>query len=94
MKENGVSRALADTLRSNTTLRELNLWYNEIRDGGAQALAAALAAALIRNTTLTSLELQCNEVGPAGRQALAEAMLLNTTLRELDIIGILPGQFL
>jgi hypothetical protein len=35
-----------------------------------------------------------NEKGPAGRQALAEAMLLNTTLRELDIVGILPGQSL
>ena len=37
MKENGVSRALADTLRSNTTLRELKLSYNRIRDGGARA---------------------------------------------------------
>jgi hypothetical protein len=35
-----------------------------------------------------------NEMGNDGRLALAEAMRLNTTVRELDIIGILPGQSL
>jgi hypothetical protein len=37
MKENGVSRALAEALHRNTTLHELKLSSNRIRDGGARA---------------------------------------------------------
>ena len=66
MKENGVSRALADTLRSNTTLRELKLSYNHIGDDGARALADALRS----NTTLTSLDLGEIRLGNAAQSAL------------------------
>jgi len=74
-------RALAETLRLNTTLRELELSYNNIGDDGARALAEALR----RNTTLTSLRLADNALGEDTGSALTETLRLNTTLRELDI---------
>jgi Leucine-rich repeat (LRR) protein len=66
---------LADWLRDNTIIQELDLGYNKIGDAGARALAEMLE----HNTIIQELDLSVNEIGDAGAIALA----YNTTLREL-----------
>ena len=57
----------------------LGLNHCELREGGAQAIAAALR----ENTTLTKLNLGSNKLGEGGGQAIAAAVRLNTTLTNL-----------
>jgi hypothetical protein len=73
--------ALADALRTNTSLTELYLCYNRIGDIGARALAIALRT----NTSLTALYLGANQIGAAGTTALAEALKVNTRLTTLNL---------
>ena len=73
-------KALAEALKINTTLRELNLSKNFISDEGGKALAEALKI----NTTLTKLNLSKNSIGNQGASAIAEALKTNTTLTTLD----------
>jgi Ran GTPase-activating protein (RanGAP) involved in mRNA processing and transport len=49
----GGGRALAETLRLNSTLKSLNLGYNQLGEGAGRALAETLRL----NTSLTSLKL-------------------------------------
>ncbi len=58
--------ALADVLRTNTTLTDVNLWGNCIGDAGAFALADALHV----NTTV-HLNLARNNIFAAAKRALA-----------------------
>ncbi|KAJ3334603.1 hypothetical protein HDU93_007652, partial [Gonapodya sp. JEL0774] len=75
------ARAVADALKTNSTLTLLNLDWNEIGEAGARAVANALKT----NTTLTSLDLRHNEIGEAGARAVADALKTNTTLTSLDL---------
>jgi len=77
----GGGRALAETLRLNTTLTSLNLRGNGLREGGGQALAETLR---LLNKTVTSLNLRSNGLGEGGGRALAEALRLNTTVTSLE----------
>jgi Ran GTPase-activating protein (RanGAP) involved in mRNA processing and transport len=74
-------QALAEALKSNTTLTELNLGENYVGEAGTQALAEALKI----NSTLAHLNFVYNLPGDAGAQALAETLKTNTTLTTLDL---------
>jgi hypothetical protein len=84
--------ALAEALRTNTSLTTLELYNNQIGDAGAVALAEALRT----NTSLTTLNLSGNQIGDAGAVALAIALRTNTSLTALWIldnqIGYAPRQ--
>ena len=73
---------LAEAIKRNSTLTELNLRLNGIYDAGATALAEALKT----NTTLTMLDLTENfEISDLGATALAEAIQTNSTLAGLNL---------
>jgi hypothetical protein len=74
-------RVLADEIKGNTTLKQLNLARNPIVFAGAQALSEALAS----NASLTTLGLERSDLGPAGARAVAEALRTNTSLTELSM---------
>ena len=73
--------ALAQALRHNSTLMELNLSNKGISDAGAVVLAQALH----HNSTLQSLYLSNNSISDAGAVALAQALRHNSTLMELNL---------
>ena len=72
-------RALAEALRFNTTVTSLNLYHNDLGEGGGRALAEELRV----NTTLAKLDLGGNDLREGGWQALVEALRVNTTLESL-----------
>ncbi|KAF9968702.1 hypothetical protein BGZ70_010208 [Mortierella alpina] len=94
------AKALAEALRTNSTVVFLDLGENSIKEQGAQALAEALTL----NTTLTALYLYGNAllmwnlIGPNGAQALAQSLKVNATLTTLNVyansIGLLGAQAL
>lgn len=61
---------VSNSLKHNTTLRELSLGNNHIGDEGARHLATALRD----NCTLQMLNVENNNIGPAGVTALAKAL--------------------
>jgi len=75
--------AIAEALKTNTTLTELDIRLNGIDDEGATAIAEALKT----NTTLTILNISYNNIGDAGAQAIAKALKVNKTLTIIDIFG-------
>ncbi|KAF9390109.1 hypothetical protein CPB97_009911 [Podila verticillata] len=77
--DNG-AQALAEALKTNSTLTTLDLQINKIGDKGAQELAETLKI----NSTLTTLDLQGNSIGGHGAQALSEALKINSTLTTLE----------
>ena len=72
---------LGTYLRGNTTLRELDVSYNNLRDAGGLALLDALR----ENTTLHSLDISANRLQDPTASAVAELLLLNTSLRSLKM---------
>ena len=75
--------ALAKAIKTNSTLRELNLPDSGTGYDGV----AALAQAIKTNSTLTKLDLSDNYglIRNDGLVALAKAIKTNSTLRELDL---------
>lgn len=73
--------ALADALKTNTSVTLLDLSYNSITAEGAKALADAL----IDNKTLHTLKFACCNIGEAGAMALANALKRNNSLASLDL---------
>ena len=63
-------QALAEALKVNGVLTELQLGANEIRDEGAKALASALRV----NGVLTSLDVSYNSLGDEGKGAIRDAV--------------------
>ncbi|KAL9965540.1 hypothetical protein ACROYT_G029354 [Oculina patagonica] len=72
---------VAEALKWNSSLTELNLSVNNIGYQGANGLAEALK----KNTSLTELNLSGNNIGDAGANGLAEALQKNTSLTELNL---------
>ena len=73
------AQALAEALKTNTSVTTINLHYNNIGDAGSQALAKALKT----NTSVTTIYLFENNIGDAGAQALAEALKTNTSVTKI-----------
>ena len=70
---------MAEALKVNTAIQELELISNKISDEGAKALAETLKV----NTTLQELDLYGSKISEEGAKALAEALKVNTTLQRL-----------
>ena len=68
-------------LLAGRTLRELNLYMNELGDAGAALLSKALKG----DSRLRSLDIGGNGVGPDGAKALADALAGNRTLSSLEL---------
>ena len=75
------AEAIAVFLKSTTTLVNLDLSLNELRNEGAEVLAEALK----ENRTLKRLNLAENDIGVEGVQALQQALETNTTLEHLEL---------
>ena len=71
---------LADALMINSTLKELNLNYNQLGPQGAKHLAEALKT----NSALQTLSLRGNELGADGTKHLSQAIKTNSTLKKLE----------
>ena len=78
----GGGRALAETLRLNSTLKSLDLGDNGLGEGAGRALAETPRL----NSTLTSLDLSENDLGEGAGRALAEALRVNTSLTSLKLM--------
>ncbi|KAJ3111995.1 putative aminopeptidase npepl1 [Phlyctochytrium bullatum] len=74
---------LAAALKTNETVRDLDLSGNNIRADGAMALAQMLKM----NSTLERLSLEWNCIGlwDSGPKSLADALSINRTLQHLDL---------
>ena len=92
--------ALADGLKSNSTVTELNASNNSLRAAGAKAIGEMLKT----NKTLTLLDLSENEIGavrrsqdrdgcppwtydptPEGPASLADGLMKNQAVQQLDV---------
>ena len=74
-------------LKSNISLKELNLYQSNIGVEGAKALADALKT----NTKLTKLDLVFNKIENEGAIALASALEKNQTLTEINLANNMIG---
>tara|TARA_B100000795_G_scaffold264153_1_gene244282 strand:+ start:1174 stop:1596 length:423 start_codon:yes stop_codon:yes gene_type:complete len=76
----GIS-AIVDALKVNSSLRSLNLGFNQIGDAGSKAVAEALRV----NSSLTSLNLRGCGIATEGGVAIAEALKVNGSLTSLNL---------
>ncbi|KAL7888582.1 hypothetical protein AOLI_G00035560 [Acnodon oligacanthus] len=74
------ARAIGKLL-NRSRLERLDIYDNQIRGSGAQALAHALS----KNTSLLFLNLRLNRLGDEGGQAVAQALQKNGTLQNLNL---------
>jgi Ran GTPase-activating protein (RanGAP) involved in mRNA processing and transport len=72
---------LTEALKTNQTLRVLNLCSNKIDDQGAKEFAEALK----NNKTLLELDLKGNRIVDEGAGHIAEALELNTGLKYINL---------
>eukprot|EP00435_Cladocopium_sp_Y103_P019087 s843_g4.t1 len=86
------AKALAEALKMNTSVANINLEHNKIGSEGAEALAealkinqSALAEALKMNRSVTKIDLVFNNIGAEGAKALAEALKMNTSVTNIDL---------
>ena len=68
-------------MTNNQTLKELDLSKNNLGDKNATEIAAGLA----HNTSLETLDLSENSIGKEGYIALLDTLLINLTIKELDL---------
>ena len=76
--------ALAEILKHNATLKQLDIRDNNIGDNGAIALADSLK----HNNTVKFIDLSYNKIGEEGIIALVAAIKQNTTLEFICLDGI------
>ena len=79
--ENGDCITLAETIKYNSTVTQLDLSANGLGDGECTALAEAIK----HNSTITQLDLSGNGLGTGDCTALAEAIKHNSTITQLDL---------
>jgi len=75
------AKAIAEALKVNSSLTELDLHINSIGDEGGKAIAEALKG----NSSLTTLYLLSNSIGAEGGKAIAEALTVNSSLTWLNL---------
>jgi hypothetical protein len=68
--------ALVEALKTNSTLKKLNLCYNQIGDEGATALGKALKT----NSTIKILGIYGNQIGDEGETVIWEGLKRNKDL--------------
>jgi hypothetical protein len=72
---------LAESLKTNTHVKRLNL-----ANAGIQtAVVVELAKALKNNTTVTHINLEGNQIGPQGMKELAFCLTANSSIIELKL---------
>ena len=88
---NAGAAAVAEALKTNTAVTQLNLYDSKVGDDGAIALAEMLKT----NTALTTLLLFANKIGDDGAASLAKAMESNPVLHmlNLELNNIKAGKF-
>jgi hypothetical protein len=72
---------IAEILKSNTSLRHINLSGNSITSKGVNYIADALEV----NTVLTHLSIDKNSIGDLGAQVLANALKKNRSVRFINL---------
>lgn len=88
MKHSEYCAEIAEVLRTNTHVKEINLGKCEIDTADAIKIADALAV----NDTVEVLNLEKNKITNEGATAIWEALKTNKRLTELNLIGQ-PHQF-
>ena len=73
--------AISEYLKSDNTLRELNMSYNRLSDKGIVSIAEALKI----NSTLQLLNISHNIISNDGAVAISEYLMNNNTLQELNL---------
>jgi Leucine-rich repeat (LRR) protein len=73
--------AIAEALKANSTLQQLNLFRSNIGASGAAAIAEALKV----NSVLQKLDLSQNSISASGAAAIAEALKVNSVLQKLNL---------
>jgi len=74
-------RALADTLKLNTSLTSISLWNPNINAYDMSILADAF----IINTSVLNLDLSSNVIKTTGVEALIDALKINTTIDTISV---------
>eukprot|EP00696_Hemimastix_kukwesjijk_P007964 gnl/Hemi2/2008_TR715_c0_g1_i1.p1 gnl/Hemi2/2008_TR715_c0_g1~~gnl/Hemi2/2008_TR715_c0_g1_i1.p1 ORF type:complete len:681 (-),score=245.99 gnl/Hemi2/2008_TR715_c0_g1_i1:102-2144(-) len=74
---------LADIIRANTTLVNLNLEWNAIGVGDKGVLA--LCEALSMNSSIQTIDLRNNHISPEGGNIIAQMLKSNVCLQNLDV---------
>ncbi|XP_011270571.1 hypothetical protein CAOG_08909 [Capsaspora owczarzaki ATCC 30864] len=77
------AQAIAEALKVNMTITQVDLWQNQIGEVGARALAETLKV----NETVTWIAIWDNQIGDAGASAIAEALKVNKTVTEVVLGG-------
>lgn len=72
--------ALAEALRSSTSLRKLSIGYNSIGQNAGRVLGDAAAL-----STITEIDLSGNLIGLPGGRAICEAVRLNAAMERVDL---------
>ena len=78
---NSNARALAEILKDNSLLEDINLRGTGLDDDGLVEICKAIK----NNTSITSLNLANNSFGVTGAKALEDALKLNRTLKVIDL---------
>ena len=78
-----IMQILCNTLKFNTTLTDLQLNNNNIKDNDIKPLCELLQT----NTTLTKLNLSNNDITDDGLKLLSDVLKVNTTLTELILMN-------
>ncbi|CAE7280729.1 NLRC3, partial [Symbiodinium necroappetens] len=73
--------AIAEALKTNSTLISISLESNRIGVEGCKAIAEALKT----NSTLISISLESNDIGVEGCKAICEALKTNSTLASIKL---------
>ena len=77
----GGAIAIAEALKVNTLVTQLNLEFNQIGAAGAIAIAEALKV----NKSVSQLNLHSNDIDAAGAIAIADSLKINTSVTELNL---------
>lgn len=73
--------ALGRAMASNTSIRELHLWNNQLNDKGAIQFASFLH----KNQSLVKLDVSRNDIGSVGANAMIQAANQSTTIQALHL---------